>query len=66
MKDQKKDIPFTFGIITYADGGIGPHLIPSIATIRELHIPSYEIILVGNKKVLSEHTSLKTDKRGRC
>ena len=43
------DINFTFGIITNADNGANEHLKKSIASIVELNIPKYEIIIVGNK-----------------
>lgn len=44
-----KDIPFTFGIITNADQSVNPSLFKAVQSIRDLHIPEYEIIIVGNK-----------------
>ncbi len=47
-----KDISFTFGIITYAEGGVSDLLRASVESIRSLKIPQYEIIIVGNQSIL--------------
>lgn len=49
------DIPFTFGIITYADNGVNELLKASVESIRSLKIPQYEIIIIGNQSVLDKH-----------
>ena len=49
------EVPFTFGIVTNAASGITQELINSVATIRELHIPEHEIIIVGTASVLRSH-----------
>jgi len=57
------DIPFTFGIVTYADNGVNKFLPKIINSIRNLNIPQYEIIIVGNKKKLNSnlHTTEKNN-----
>lgn len=52
------DIAFTFGIITNAQDGVSEHLLKSIQSIRELHVPEYEIIIVGTKENLLKHEYL--------
>ncbi|KKN72163.1 hypothetical protein LCGC14_0413750 [marine sediment metagenome] len=49
------EIPFTFGIITYADEGVNDHLLKAIESIRVLKIPEYEILIVGHKGKLDAH-----------
>jgi len=49
------DVPFTFGIITYADTGVNDLLKASVESIRKLNMPQYEIIIVGKQSVLSQH-----------
>lgn len=49
------DIPFTFGIITYADDGVNDLLKDSVESIRSLRMPQYEIIIVGNQPILNNH-----------
>jgi len=46
------DIAFTFGIVTNADGGVSQELIDSVTSIRDLKIPEYQIIIIGNQNVL--------------
>ena len=50
-----RDILFTFGIITYADGGVSDLLKASVESIRSLRIPEYEIVIVGKQSVLDKH-----------
>lgn len=58
--------PFTFGIITDASRGPGENMIGSVCSIRELQIPEYEIIIVGEEKQIRKcsyldatHTDIK-------
>jgi hypothetical protein len=52
------EIAFTFGIITNAQDEVSEHLLKSIQSIRELHIPEYEIIIIGTKENLLKHEYL--------
>lgn len=60
------EIPFTFGIITDATIGPGENMIGTVCSIRELLIPNYEIIIVGEEKQIRKcsyldatHTDIK-------
>ncbi len=53
-----QEIPFTFGIITDASRGVTQELVNSVCTIRELHIPNHEIIIVGNAEQIRKHQYL--------
>lgn len=57
------DIPFTFGIITNAQNGVNEHLPQAVQSIRELHLPEYEIIIVGSRDQIIKHEILKPDDR---
>lgn len=46
---------FTFGIITYANDGVNEYLPKVVKSIRELKIPEYEILIVGNKEKINEN-----------
>ena len=57
------DINFTFGIITDAQNGVNDFLPRAVQSIRELHIPKYEIIIVGTKREIIKHEILSPDSR---
>jgi hypothetical protein len=58
-----RDIAFTFGIITDAQNGVNDLLPQAVQSIRELHIPEYEIIIVGSKEQIIKHEILKPDNK---
>lgn len=57
------DIAFTFGIITDAQNGVNEYLPQAVQSIRELHLPEYEIIIVGTKNNIIKHEVLKEDSK---
>lgn len=54
-----KDIQFTFGIITDAQDEINEYLPQAVQSIRDLNIPEYEIIIVGQRENIIKHENLK-------
>lgn len=57
-----KDIDFTFGIITDAEKVSCERLIHVLQSIKNLNIPNYEIILVGNKNKILQYLNYNLDK----
>lgn len=56
------DISFTFGIITDGNAkSVKQDIITSVNSIRNLKIPGYEIIIVGNESILRQHADLNKD-----
>ena len=49
-----KDVPFTFGIITDHTRELSSHLPKIIQSIKDLNIPEYEILIVGDESQLKQ------------